>query len=154
MQKGFSIVVHSVMNSMEPPVSAEMSQMAKNLKFTDSQMCPFLHGRLLWHFMVLFVILEANNNSRSLLMGKCRAAVIRWWRRRYNGSDQPLGVQSPQQSGRVRVPVYAVYQTGCVRGHLCKHMKTFLMHFLLFKTLQPIKVCICSKIEWAKWSKV
>lgn len=31
IQKGFSIVVHSVMNSIEPPVSAEMSQMAKNL---------------------------------------------------------------------------------------------------------------------------
>lgn len=31
MQKGFSMVVHSVMNSMEPPVSAEMSQIAKNL---------------------------------------------------------------------------------------------------------------------------
>lgn len=31
IQKGFSIVVHSVMNSMEPSVSAEMSQIAKNL---------------------------------------------------------------------------------------------------------------------------
>lgn len=32
MQKGLSMVVHSFMNSMEPPVSAEMSQMASSLQ--------------------------------------------------------------------------------------------------------------------------
>lgn len=37
MQKGFSMVVHSVMNSMEPPVSAEMSQIAKNLRRIDKE---------------------------------------------------------------------------------------------------------------------
>lgn len=37
MQKGFSMVVHSVMNSMEPPVSAEMSQIAKNLSRIDKE---------------------------------------------------------------------------------------------------------------------
>lgn len=31
MQKGLSMVVHSFINSMEPPVSAEMSQMASSL---------------------------------------------------------------------------------------------------------------------------
>lgn len=37
MQKGFSMVVHSAMNSMEPPVSAEMSQIAKNLARIDKE---------------------------------------------------------------------------------------------------------------------
>lgn len=32
MQKGRSIVVHSVIKSMEPPVSAEMSHIATSLK--------------------------------------------------------------------------------------------------------------------------
>lgn len=32
MQNGLSMVVHSFMNSMEPPVSAEMSQMASSLQ--------------------------------------------------------------------------------------------------------------------------
>lgn len=32
IQNGLSMVVHSVMNSMEPPVSAEMSQMARSLQ--------------------------------------------------------------------------------------------------------------------------
>lgn len=38
MQKGRSIVVHSVMKSMEPPVSAEMSHIATSLKNTNTQM--------------------------------------------------------------------------------------------------------------------
>lgn len=44
MQKGFSIVVHSVMNSMEPPVSAEMSQIANNLMITEDQECERFKG--------------------------------------------------------------------------------------------------------------
>lgn len=32
MQKGLSMVVHSFMNSIEPPVSADMSQMASSLQ--------------------------------------------------------------------------------------------------------------------------
>lgn len=32
MQKGLSMVVHSLMKAMEPPVSAEMSQMASSLR--------------------------------------------------------------------------------------------------------------------------
>lgn len=31
MQKGLSMVVHSLMKAMEPPVSAEMSQIASSL---------------------------------------------------------------------------------------------------------------------------
>lgn len=39
MQKGRSIVVHSVIKSMEPPVSAEMSHIATSLKkYTNTQM--------------------------------------------------------------------------------------------------------------------
>lgn len=32
MQKGLSMVVHSFMNPIEPPVSADMSQMASSLQ--------------------------------------------------------------------------------------------------------------------------
>lgn len=36
MQKGCSIVVHSVINSIDPPVSAEMSHIATSLKRTST----------------------------------------------------------------------------------------------------------------------
>lgn len=32
IQKGLSMVVHSVMNSIEPPMSADMSQIARSLR--------------------------------------------------------------------------------------------------------------------------
>lgn len=78
-------------------------------------------------------VIHGSNNFRCSLVGKGGAAVIRWcwcWRIL---SDQTLSVQTSQQSGCLRVPIYSIYQTGCVRGHLCKQNKapeTHLTHYM------------------------
>ena len=107
MQKGLSMVVHSFMNSMEPPVSAEMSQMASSLHT----------GQLLgadWF--------SSDQGQRSV--APPHPPVGQHWRtlrgrwRHVRRPHQLLGVEAAEQPRRVAVPVDAVDQAGGVGRHL------------------------------------